>query len=131
MLRYRTDADRLRRPRELLRKKRSVKREIEILININGYCIETGSKRAYDRLLGRYFDQSISARNRLILEEQIEGITYFLEHADFQYLRSRYPELNGARALWIILRIPQNKQEVTIEYDGVEIASFLKPHSSQ
>ena len=51
-----------------------MKREIEIKIDINGYCIETGSKRTYERILSRYFDKSIHRRDRSILEEQIDGL---------------------------------------------------------
>ena len=99
-----------------------MKREIEIRIGLNGYCIETGAKRTYERLLRRYFDKSISGRDRSILEEQIEGITFFLKHADFKYLRSQHPELNDARMIRLILKIPKNKHELTLEYNGVKIA---------
>ncbi|MFC1895142.1 hypothetical protein ACFL0Q_00550 [Thermodesulfobacteriota bacterium] len=107
-----------------------MKPEVEIEIDINGYCIETGSKWAYERLLVRYFDKSISALDRLILEEQIEGITFFLKHADLKRLRSQYPELDGTRTMRLILKIPKNKHEMTIEYKGVEIAPISKTHSS-
>ena len=107
-----------------------MKPEVEIEIDINGYCIETGSKRTYERLLGRYFDKSISGCDRSILEEQIEGITFFLKHADFKRLRSQYPELDGARAMRFILKIPKNKHEMTIEYDRVKIAPIGKIRAS-
>ena len=106
-----------------------MKREIEIKIDIDGYCIETGSKRTYERLLGRYFDKSNSGRDRSILEEQIEGITFFLKYTDFKYLRSQYPELNGTRMIRLILKIPKNKHEMTIEYNGVEIAPISETRS--
>ena len=106
-------------------------REIEIRIDINSYCIETGTKRTYERLLGKYFDKSISGRDRSILEEQIEGITFFLKHADFKHLRSQYPELNGARMIRLILKIPKNRHEMTIEYNGVKIAPVGETCSSQ
>ena len=108
-----------------------MKQEIEIKIDINGYCIETGSKRTYDRLLSRYFNKSIPGRDRSILEKQIEGITYFLKHTDFKSLRSQYPELIGTRVMRIILKIPENKHEMTIEYSGVKIAPFAKTYPSQ
>ena len=120
----------MRRSGQLLWKTGGMKREIEIKIDINGYCIETGSKRTYERLLGRYFDKSISGRDRTILEKQIEGITFFLKHADFKRLRSQYPELNGARTMQLILKIPKNKHEMTIEYHGIEIAPISKIHPS-
>ena len=107
-----------------------MKPKVEIGININGFCIETGSKRTYQRLLGRYFDKSISVRDRAILEEQIEGITFFLKHADFKCLRNQYPELNGERTIRLVLKIPENKHEMTFEYNGVEIAPISKIHPS-
>jgi len=107
-----------------------MKPEVEIGININGFCIETGSKRTYQRLLGRYFDKSISGRDRAILEEQIEGITFFLKHADFKCLRNQYPELNGERMIRLVLKIPKNKHEMTIEYNGVEIAPISETRLS-
>ena len=108
-----------------------MKQEIEIKIDINGYCIETGSKRTYDRLLSRYFNKSIPGRDRSILEKQIEGITYFLKHADFRSLRSQHPELNGIRVMQIILKIPEDKHEMTIEHSGVKIAPFGKTYPFQ
>lgn len=93
-----------------------MKQELEIALN--GYCIETGSKRTYERLLGRYFRSSISRQDRSILEKQIEGITFFLNHADFKCLRSQYPELNGARAMRVILKIPKKMHDMVIEYNG-------------
>jgi len=97
---------------------------IEIRIDINGYCIGTGTKRTYERLLSKYFDKSISGRDRTILEEQIEGITLFLKHADFKHLRSQYPELNGDKMIQLILKISKNRHAMTIEYNGVEIYSI-------
>lgn len=108
-----------------------MKPKVEIEINIDGFCIETGSKRTYERLLSRYFKKSVSGRDRSILEEQIEGIIFFLKHADFKCLRNQYPELNGARAMRLVLKIPKNEHEMTIEYHGVEIAAISKTLTSQ
>ena len=108
-----------------------MKPKVEIEIDIDGFCIETGSKRIYERLLGKCFDKAISGRDRSILEEQIDGITFFLKHADFKRLRSQYPEMNGERAIRLNLKIPKNKHEMTIEYSGDEIAPFSNTVPSQ
>jgi hypothetical protein len=115
----------------LLWKTGGVNREVEIRIDLNGYCIETGTKRTYERLLGQYFDKFISERDRSILEERIEGITFFLKHADFKHIRSRCPELNGEQMIRLILKIPKNRHEMTIEYNGVKIAPIGETCSSQ
>jgi hypothetical protein len=130
LLRFLASLCKLRRSRQLLREISGMEREIEIRIDMKGHCIETEAKRTYEHLMGRYFDKSISGRYRSILEEQTDGIVFFLRHADFQNLRSQYSELNGARMIRLILKIPENKHEMTIEYDRMKIAPFCETRSS-
>ena len=102
-----------------------------IEIDLRNHCIETEAKRTYERLLSRYFDKSISDHDRSILEEQIEGIKFFLEHTDFRRLRCQHPELDGKRTIRLTLKIPKNRYDMIIAYHGVEIAPLREALTSQ
>jgi hypothetical protein len=91
---------------ELLRKSL-----MDIMLDLFPFCIQTEAKRTYTKLLNRYFKAD---GDKSVMEEQIEGLTFFLKHADFGYLRSRYPELDGIINTRIILSIPENRHEMQI-----------------
>ena len=106
-------------------------RRMQIIeIELKKHCIETEAKRTYERLLNRYFDKSLSDHDRAILQEQIEGIKFFLEHADFRRLRSQYPELDGKHTIRLTLKIPKNRYDMIITYNGVKIAPFREALTS-
>ena len=70
---------------------------MKIIFKLKKHCIETEAKREYERLISQYFKKiKLNKQNDLFeLEEKIEGLKYFLENADFKYLRSTHPCLRG------------------------------------
>jgi len=88
-----------------------------IELELNQYCIETAAKKAYEYFLSRYFKKGrdTSGEAQISLETRIERLKYFLEYADFGFLRSRHPELSGFTAARVILMIPQNMDALTIK----------------
>lgn len=84
---------------------------MDIMLDLSPFCIQTAAKRMYEVLLNSYFK---AGGDKSAMEEQIGGLMFFLKHADFGYLRSRYPELDGTINIRIILRIPENRHEMQI-----------------
>ena len=78
---------------------------MEISVAIENHCIETASKRLYEKLTGRCFKKDISDGERTEVENRLEALLFFLEHADFGVLRHHYPELNGSVKHQVILDI--------------------------
>jgi len=91
---------------------------MEIKLELKNHCIQTEAKKKYEKLMSEYFKKGNSDRNLSILEEQIEGLKYFLEHADFGYLRTTYSFLNGNhRDEDVVLNIPGNFDDMTLIHD--------------
>ncbi len=90
---------------------------MEIRLTLQRHCIETAAKKAYERLLGEYFQKSAAARDKIGLEMQIELLKRFLENADFAFLRNRYPELSGRWDTEVRLNIPENQSGGSIGFD--------------
>ena len=90
--------------------------QMKIELKLNKYCIETAAKKAYEHFLSKCFKKnySASAEEQILLETRIDSLKYFLEHADFRFLRSQHPELNGFKGASVILVIPQNENATTI-----------------
>ncbi|MCP4752676.1 MAG: hypothetical protein GY866_17455 [Proteobacteria bacterium] len=99
---------------------------MEISLELQGYCIETASKKRYERLLRSYFDKSTPKLDRPFLEDRIEGLRFFIENVDFGDLRSHHDELDGNRNLTATLRIPENPYETTIHVENETIAPKWK-----
>jgi len=93
--------------------------QMRIELKLNKYCIETAAKKTYEHLLSKCFKKNhvASAEELILLETRIDGLKYFLEHADFRFLRSQHPELNGFKGTNVILVIPPNKDAITIICD--------------
>jgi len=106
LLRVFAGAWKLRGTRQLLRKSL-----MDIMLDLSPFCVQTAAKRRYESLLNGYFKAD---GDKSVMEEQIEGLTFFLKYADFGYLRRRYPELDGGINTRIILRIPENQHEMQI-----------------
>ncbi len=87
---------------------------IKIELELRKHCIETGAKKIYGQLLSKYFRKIKSNRDQSTLEEQIEGLKYFLEHTDFGYLRSTYPALSGKQNICVIINIPGKHEDMKI-----------------
>lgn len=113
LLRVITGTGQLCGTRKLLRK-----RLMDITLDLSPFCIRTEAKRTYEKLLNRYFRAD---GDTSLTEDQIEGLKFFLEHADFGYLRHQYPELRGDTNIRIILRIPENQHEIQIICQGKRI----------
>jgi hypothetical protein len=78
---------------------------MQISVTIENHCIETASKRLYEKLMGRYFKKDVSEEERVEVESRMEALLFFLEQADFGVLRHQYPELNGLVKNQVILDI--------------------------
>ncbi|MCD4718843.1 MAG: hypothetical protein K8S13_03160 [Desulfobacula sp.] len=62
---------------------------MEIILDLSRHCIETASKKKYERLIRQYFKTTDTQKENFILEDQISALKYFLEKADFSELRNR------------------------------------------
>jgi hypothetical protein len=92
---------------------------MEIKLELKKHCIQTEAKKKYEKLMGEYFKKAASGRNLSILENQIEALVYFLEHADFQYLRSTYTFLNGNQGgEEAVLHIPDALEDMKLIHDN-------------
>jgi len=56
-----------------------------------------------------------------VVEAQIEALKFFLENANFERLRSSYPELSGIGELFITLMIPENHHKMEIAFNDIII----------
>ncbi len=94
---------------------------MKIEINLKQHCIKTGAKRKYNKLIHQYFSNTLSDKVKKEVEAQIEALKFFLENADFNRLRSVYPEFSGFDELSITLMIPKNHLEMEIAYNDITI----------
>lgn len=100
---------------------------MEINLELKNHCIQTEAKKKYEKLMSKYFKKGNSDRNLSILEEQIEGLKYFLEHADFGYLRTTYSFLNGnQRGADVTLNIPNSFEGMTLIHNDEVINLVIK-----
>lgn len=84
---------------------------------IAGRCIETAARREYARLLSSYF-RCRNQSDRPVIEEQIDGLGYFLQHADFSFLRRCCPEMTGNSGVRAMLTIPPQRERIRIRLPG-------------
>jgi hypothetical protein len=87
---------------------------MEIDLNIRNHCIETETKRQYEKLIKHYFSRLCSDADKPVMEFQIEALKFFLEHADFPKLRSAHPELACGGDNLAVLKIPKNFYDIRI-----------------
>lgn len=93
---------------------------MKILLDLSVHCIETGAKRIYEESIREYFRAPDSTR--VELEEKIEGLRNFLEHTDFNHLRSRHQSLAGTEGGKAVLHL------LGLDLFEIEInGSFYKP----
>jgi hypothetical protein len=90
---------------------------MKIKLELRKHCIETEAKNNYERLLRKYIQKIKLNNDQSYLEEEIEGLKYFLEHADFGYLRSTYPVLSGKQNTSVIINIPGKHKDMKIIHD--------------
>lgn len=91
---------------------------MDILLTLTKHCIETETKKAYERLIKQYFNKNTSNKDKNRIESTLEKLKFFLEHADFPKMRSAYPELGGASDLSVSLHIPENVQKAILTFNG-------------
>jgi hypothetical protein len=92
---------------------------IEITLNLKRHCIKTGTKKIYESLINDYFKGLYADDNeKIIVENKIEALKFFLEHGDFIRIRSANHELSGADELVIAkLIIPKNLYDIKIFFN--------------
>ncbi len=68
-----------------------------ITLHLKKHCIETAAKNRYEMLIKQYFSshKTSSKEEQEKIEIEIEQLLLFLENADFEDLRHRYPKLSG------------------------------------
>ena len=103
----------------------------EIVMEIRRHCVETQAKRMYEKSVREYFKQlgTDFIGHKKKLEKHIEGLKYFLEHADFPHLRSSHPALSGGKPAHIVLQIPDNPKDMKIVWEGKTIVIQWKSGS--
>ncbi len=89
--------------------------KIELKLDLKKSCIETHAKRTYESLLRKYFRMPNTDRQKRVLEKQIEGLKFFLEHVDFRYLRANYAQLNGQSSTVVTLKIAPRLHDIEID----------------
>ena len=99
---------------------------MQIIIKLTKHCIETEAKKEYEKLIRRYFDKKRFNDEKKNIGPQIEALKFFLEYADFSFLRSNYPELNGNTGLQVVLSIPKKNFETKIIFNKTIITPVWK-----
>jgi len=94
---------------------------MQIELELRNHCIQTAAKRTYEQMLNRYLSRNAEDDEAAILEKQIMGLTYFLQNADFQRLRSEYPDLDGRRHHRVTLEIHGDFKNVKIKWDDQRV----------
>ncbi|MFH2131745.1 MAG: hypothetical protein ABIK68_15330 [bacterium] len=90
---------------------------MEITLDLSKVCIETASKRAYNRRLLRYFKKN---GDKALLELEIEMLLRFISETDFQTLRDRFIDLRGGTDAVIVLNLSE-EGAMGLTANGLEI----------
>ncbi|MCK5784731.1 MAG: hypothetical protein KAH06_09795 [Desulfobacterales bacterium] len=94
---------------------------MEIHLFLKNHCIQTGAKKEYERLLSSYFGNTCSENEKSVIEAKIDVLKFFLENADFPFIRGNYQELCGTCELPVRLVVPEDYSKMKIKYDDKEI----------
>lgn len=89
---------------------------MEMILDTSRHCIETASKKEYERLIQQYFKACSSGKEKSILEQRIDALAYLLKHADFPDLRNQYHAM-GHSEIASILVIPRDLKDMHIRLD--------------
>ena len=92
-----------------------------IKLDLSAHCIETETKKIYNRLISKYFKEKDGRKE---IEKKIEILKYVLEKFDFQKLRSTYPELAGGKNSHVLIFCDEKKQPV-IQINGKRVSSLF------
>jgi len=91
---------------------------MEISINLGRGCIQTAIKRQHERLVVAYLKTPPKGREKIFLEEKIDGLTYLLENGDFAHMRVCFTVLSGKENIEVLLLIPESFKDTSILADG-------------
>ncbi|SDU20251.1 hypothetical protein [Desulfobacula phenolica] len=101
---------------------------MEIPLNLTHHCIETASKREYERMVRQCFKISDDDNERMPLENKISALIYFLENTDFSDLRNRcnkiYSDKKDEKKADLI--IPQNFKDMYVCIDKTTLYPIWK-----
>ncbi|MBU2647447.1 hypothetical protein KKI24_22260 [bacterium] len=90
---------------------------MELTLDLSKVCIETASKRAYNRRLLSYFKKN---GDKALLELEIEMLLRFISETDFQALRDRSLDLCGGTDAVIVLKLSE-EGTIGLYANGMEI----------
>lgn len=79
---------------------------VRIPLDLSKHCIQTETKRVYNRLLSTCLKPGTSPDP--MMEQQLELLQQALETWDFAALRAAYPELAGGREANVVLAADGN-----------------------
>lgn len=68
---------------------------VEIILDLQGHCVETAAKHEYKRLMDRVFTEDVLGDSEAYIEEKIGLLSDFLHAADFSALRASDEQLAG------------------------------------
>jgi len=91
-------------------------RNDQVVLKLEGVCIHTSAKRAYDRLLAEFLDPETPQYEILAKQDQFEILKKFLEESDFSRIRAETPDFDGNKRIsvgisfsagkWVLRKIP-------------------------
>ena len=80
---------------------------MQITLHLKKHCIQTAAKTRYEMLMQQYFSshKTSSKEEREKMEIEMEHLLFFLENADFSYLRLEYQQLIGIEDICVYLEV--------------------------
>ncbi len=93
---------------------------MEILLDLSRHCIETASKKKYERLIRQYFKTKTFDKQKITTEKQISALKYFLENADFSELRNYFSDSDSVeKKAWLI--VSQHFENMHIRFNKITL----------
>jgi hypothetical protein len=89
---------------------------MEMILDTSRHCIETASKKEYERLIRQYFKSGPLEKEKILMEQEIDALAYFLKHADFPDLRTQYHAMGHSKTTSVLV-IPRNLKDMHIRLD--------------
>jgi len=99
---------------------------MQLKLTLKNHCIKCAAQKVHDQLINQYFKAFKNKKNLAEMDLQIEHIKYFLERADFDYLRFMHPELSGLKEAEVILELSENAENIKIISNGTSISPKWK-----
>ena len=93
---------------------------MKIELDLKSHCIETETKRLYNRSVSQYF---LPGADKQRLEKRIEMLKNALETLDFSRLRATYPQLCGGRGDHVAYRL-ESDGRTAIVINGKRVETF-------